>query len=173
MPHYFATGLNEIIGNGIADTVRGLVALLTLILTGFEETIFFVIEYYLGTISCLVDALVHGVLKFSEYAINETVGFVNIAMQGTLKSLDDTVQDVGTALNTLARDLSYLGVGIPSVSGIESDLSGLSSVTKINATEIVGGIEVLSDNIPPFENLKSVVQEVIAVPFDRIKTLLK
>lgn len=157
----------------MTDAVRGLVSLLTLILTGFQETILFVIEYYLGTIACLIDAFVHGVLEFSEYAINQTVGFINIAVQDSLKGLEDAVDDVGSALDTISKDFSYLGIHVPSLSGIESDLSGLSSVTNINATVIVGDIGALNKNIPSFDDLKNITREVIAVPFDLIKSLLK
>lgn len=173
MPHYFATGLNQIVDDGVTNAVRGLVDVLTLLLTGFEETIFFVISYYAGTISCLLDASVHGVLGFAEYTINETVGLIGAAVQDTREGLEGAVHNVGAALDTLSKDLSYLGIDIPSVSGIESDLAGLSSVTSINATEIVGGIEALNNDIPSFDDLQSIVKEVIAVPFDLVKTLLK
>lgn len=157
----------------MTDAVRGLFNVLMLILTGLEETIFFVIDYYLGTIGCLVVALVHGTLEFSEYAIKESVGFINTAVQDSLKGLEAAVDDVGSALNTLSKDVSYLGIDIPSVSSIESDLKGLSSVTNVNASEIVGDIAALNNNIPSFDELKDVVQEVIAVPFDLVKSLLK
>lgn len=160
-------------GNGVTDAVRGLVDILILLLTGFEKTIFFVIEYYIGTISCLIDASIHGTLEFAQYAINETVGFINIAVQDTLKGLEEAVDDVGSALNTLSKDLSHLDTDIPSVSGIDSDLSGLSSVTNINATAIVDDLEVLNNAIPSFDELKDIVQEAIAVPFDLVKNLLK
>lgn len=147
--------------------------LLTLILTGFQETIFFVIEYYLGTITCLVDAFVHGALDFSEYAINQTVGVINTAVQDTLKGLEDAVNDVGSTLDTISKDFGYLGIHVPSLSGIESDLSGLSSVTNINASGIVGDIETLNNEIPSFDDLKNITEQVIAVPFDLIRNLLK
>lgn len=173
VPYYFATGLNEIVGNGVTDAVRGLVEILTLFLTGFEKTIFFVLEYYIGTIACLVDAFVHGTLEFAQYAINGTVGLINTAVQETLQGLEDAVGDVGSALDTLSRDLGALDIDIPSVSGIERDLSGLSSVTRINATAIVGDLEALDNEIPSFDELKAIIQETIAVPFHLVKTLLK
>lgn len=157
----------------MTDAVRGLVDILTLLLTGFEKTVFFVIEYYIGTISCLIDASVHGTLEFAQYSIDETVGFINIAVQDALKGLEDAVDDVGSALSTLSKDLSYLDVDIPSVSGIESDLSGLSSVTNINATAIIDDLEALNNAIPSFDELKDTVQEAIAVPLDLVRDLLK
>lgn len=173
VPHYFAHGLNEVVGSGITSAVRGLLNMLLLILTGFEKTISFAIEYYVGTISCLVVALVHGTLAFSEYAINETVGFINTAMQDSLERLEAAVQDVRSAIDTVSKDLSYLGIDFPSVSGIETNVLGLSSVTQINATEIVSDIEALNNDVPSFEQLKEIVQEVISIPFALIKNMLK
>lgn len=173
MPHYFATGINEIVSDGVTDAVRGLVQLLMLILTAFEETIFFVINYYVGTITCLIDAMVHGVLDFAEYAINETVGVINTAVQDAISGLETTAKGVEDAINGFSSALDTLGFDIPSLSGLDDDISGLSSVATINASKIVSEIEVINNDIPSFDALQDIVQEVISVPFDWIKNKLK
>ncbi|KAK7747914.1 plasma membrane fusion protein prm1 [Cytospora paraplurivora] len=161
MPHYLSAGVDQLAADGITKAVQGMVDILMMILTGVQELIFFFIEFEVGTFMCLCTALVNGVLNFAEFAINGTTALIN-----------DAVQDVAGAIETVVDEVIKAAhfVGAHELDPIKTDVAKLSDL-QINTSSIVSSISNLNSKIN-YTEVQDVVQEAIAIPFDMVKRLL-
>lgn len=161
MPHYLSVGVNQLSAAGITKTVQGMVEMLTMILTGVQELIFFAIEFEIGTIMCLCTALVNGVLDFAEYAINGTTVLLNDALKLVTSGIEDAVDKVADLLD----DMPFV-----SMSNVKSEVAQLSQLN-VSTDSLVSGIEDLNSKIN-YTVVQDTVKDVIAIPFNMVKSLL-
>ncbi|KIH90022.1 pheromone-regulated multispanning membrane protein Prm1 [Sporothrix brasiliensis 5110] len=176
MPHYLSVGVNDLAATGISQTVQGLVALLGMILTGVEQLIIFVINFYIGTYVCLSSALIHGGLDVGIGAANEATDLMNTAIgkiTTTLKSDVSGVQDaINAAFSTIASASSIFGKTItPPTLDLSGPIDDLSNI-HIDDTSFVQTLQSLNATIPTYDEAENFTKNAISIPFNALKTVL-
>ncbi|KAK0613678.1 hypothetical protein B0T14DRAFT_569699 [Immersiella caudata] len=164
MPHYLSVGVNSLAADGISKTVRGMVQVLKMIITGVEAMIMFVINFYIGTIVCLVSALIHGTLDVAIGAVegatdvmNKAIGSITDGLNGDLKSVQDKINDLADTVGSI-----FPGT-IPKidVTGRIDDLKNI----KVDPSSLVNGLGNLNKTIPNFDQVEKLSKDALGVPF--------
>ncbi|CAK7204331.1 plasma membrane fusion protein prm1 [Sporothrix eucalyptigena] len=176
MPHYLSVGVNDLAADGISKTVQGMVEILEMILTGVEQLILFVINFYIGTYVCLSSALIHGGLDVGIGAADEVTQLMNDAIDDVTKTLSDevtSVQDtINTAYSAAAKVASVLGGTLTpptlNFSGVISDLTNIH----VDDTTFVKTLETLNSTIPTYDQAENFTKNAISIPFNAVKTIL-
>ena len=176
MPHYLSVGVNDLAADGISKAVQGMVALLEMILTGVEQLILFVINFYIGTYVCLSSALVHGGLDIGIGAADEVTELMNDAISGITKTLEDDVSSVQDTINSVFSEIasasSIFGKTFkaPSID-LAGPIADLQSI-KVDDTSFVQTLQKLNASIPTYDQAEDFAKEAISIPFKAVKTLL-
>ncbi|KAK0642918.1 hypothetical protein B0T16DRAFT_333186 [Cercophora newfieldiana] len=164
MPHYLSVGVNSLAADGISKTVRGLTQVLKMILMGVEALIMFVINFYIGTIVCMVSALIHGTLDVAIGAVegatdvmNKAIGSITDGITSDLGSLQTTVNDlVGGVANLIGKEAPKI-----EVSGRINDLKNI----KVDSSSFVRGLDSLNKTIPNFDQIEKLGKDALSIPF--------
>jgi hypothetical protein len=176
MPHYLSVGVNSLAADGITKTIHGMVEILMLILTGVEELIFFVLNMWIGTYTCLIAAFIHGGLDASVGAVEGTSDFINKNIDTITDAITTDIQSVQDAIDTVFSKVTGVINGLggdvtaPTIN-ITGRLNDLKSI-HVNDTQFVGDLVQLNTTIPTFDQVQNLTKEAIAYPFDLIKTAL-
>jgi len=168
MPHYLSVGVNSLAADGISKSIHALVEVLSMILTGVEQLILFIINMYVGTYACLIAAFIHGGLDASIGAVqgttdafNENIGKITDGISSDIKSIQDLINEA----------LSHVPFSKPPTIDITSHLDDLKNI-HIDDTKFIGDLAQLNTSIPTFDQVENFTKEAIAVPFDIIKDKL-
>lgn len=160
--------MNELVANGITDTVRGLINVLMMILTGVEEIIMWYISFTEGTFLCLFTVLIHGIVTLAGDAVglavdavNELIKPVMDAVTGAVSGVEDVLRGIQAFTGNAGSDLSKITDGMDQLSNLQLDNSA-----------IIGDILDLNNKIPNFTTLQTDIQFIIDMPFETIKLLL-
>ncbi|CAK7264381.1 plasma membrane fusion protein prm1 [Sporothrix epigloea] len=176
MPHYLSVGVNDLAADGISKTVQGLVELLEMILTGVEQLIIFVINFYIGTYVCLSSALIHGGLDVGIGAADETTKLMNDAINDITSTLSSDVAAVQNTINDAFSDIasasSIFGKTLtPPTINITGPISDLKSI-HVDDTSFVKSLQSLNTTIPTYDQAEKAAKNALAIPFDAVKTVL-
>ncbi|KAL1892624.1 plasma membrane fusion protein prm1 [Sporothrix stenoceras] len=176
MPHYLSVGVNDLAATGISKTVQGMVELLGMILTGVEQLILFVINFYIGTYVCLSSALIHGGLDVGIGAANEATDLMNEAIDKITTTLSDdvsSVQDtINAAFSTIASASSIFGKTLdPPTLNLTGPINDLSNI-HIDDTSFVQTLQALNTTIPTYDQAENFTKNAISIPFNAVKTVL-
>ncbi|CAK7244667.1 MAG: plasma membrane fusion protein prm1 [Sporothrix thermara] len=176
MPHYLSVGVNDLAADGISKTVQGMVELLGMILTGVEQLILFVINFYIGTYVCLSSALIHGGLDVGIGAADEVTKVMNEAIDGIASTLSDdvtAVQDtINAAFSTIASASSIFGDSLtPPTLNLSGPLDSLKNI-HVDDTKFVQSLQSLNTTIPTYDQAENFTRNAIAIPFNAVKTVL-
>ncbi|KAJ5380372.1 Plasma membrane fusion protein prm1 [Penicillium cataractarum] len=173
MPHYLASGVNELTASGIDHAVNGLNTMLMLTITGVEEIILFIIKIMYQTYLCLATMVVRSSVHVATELIEEVAGFLNTTIKAAVKDVKKTVTTFEDALNEFASLVntaaSALGADLPTLN-LNSSLSSLDNIaipSSINTT-----LDKLSDDIPSFDEVQNFTENVIRLPFEEVKKLV-
>ncbi|KAK4454869.1 plasma membrane fusion protein PRM1 [Podospora aff. communis PSN243] len=165
MPHYLSVGVNSLAADGISKTVRGMVQVLKLIITGVEAMIMFVINFYIGTIVCLVSALIHGTLDVAIGAVegatdvmNKAIGSITDGMTSDLKSTQDAINNVVGSVG------SFFGSDDPPKIDVSGRINDLKNI-KVDPSSLVKGLGDLNKTIPNFDQVEKLSKDALGVPF--------
>ncbi|CAK7220219.1 plasma membrane fusion protein prm1 [Sporothrix curviconia] len=176
MPHYLSVGVNDLAADGISKTVQGMVEILEMILTGVEQLIVFVINFYIGTYVCLSSALIHGGLDVGIGAADEATTLMNDAISditSTIASDVSSVQDtINAAFSTIASASSIFGKTLtPPTLNITGSLDDLKSI-HVDDTTFVKSLQALNTTIPTYDQAENFTKNAISIPFSAVKTVL-
>ncbi len=176
MPHYLSVGVNSLAAMGISETVQGLVSLLEMILTGVEQLILFVINFYIGTYVCLSSALVHGGLDVGIGAADAVTDAMNDAIGDITTTLEEDISKVQDAINsafsTIASASSVFGKTItPPTIDLSGPIDDLRNI-HVDDTAFVQTLETLNSSIPTYDDAESFARNALAVPFNALKNVL-
>lgn len=146
----------------------------TILISTAIALITFTIQIYLGTITCLSTALIHGTLN----CLADTLGILNDAVQKVVNSF---LKEFNLAMNGLSRAINLVSLGFDAfkslfgspdsantgiyentVSKVNLTISSLKSITL--PTAYIDDIKVFADNIPNFEIMLSNVSATITLP---------
>jgi len=174
MPHYLSVGVNSLAADGISKTVRGLVEVLTLILNGVQNLILFVVNLYVGTIVCLISALIHGTfdvangaIKGVEEKMNSAVGAITNGLASEISTFENALKSASDAIKGIPIPF---GKSIPTldVSGRINDLKNV----KIDTSSITRGLSEINKTIPDFSQMEKLANDALSIPFGLLTKLI-
>lgn len=173
MPHYLSVGVNSLAADGITKSIQAMVEVLTLILTGVEALILFIINMYVGTYTCLIAAFIHGGIDASIGAVDGTTNLMNEGIGKITGEITDDLQKVQDVINNAWGKVAGVVPGFPDAPNIDitSRLDDLKNI-KIDDTKFLGDLAKLNTTIPTFDQVENFTKEAIAIPFDLIKNAL-
>jgi hypothetical protein len=174
MPHYMAQGVNEMTASGVEKAVDGLMAMLEMSVTGVEEIILFVIHMMTSTYLCLITLAVRGSLGAAVEVGTEMAKALN-------KTIDEVTDGIGDATKSVTDAINKVFDGIenmPFVPGMERPEINLDDeINKLKALEappkIQEGLQELNASIPTFEEVQNFTDNIIRVPFEEVKKLIR
>jgi len=173
MPHYMSKGVNEMTASGVERAVSGLMKMLELSVTGIEEIIIFVINMMKSTYLCLITLAVTGSL----HAAVEVGTELSKNLNATINEVTD---DIGNSVKSVTDGINYVMSKInfpfdPSVSKPSINLDG--SINKLKALEVPPelqqSLQKLNNSIPTFEEVQNATDNIIRIPFEEIKKLIR
>jgi hypothetical protein len=173
MPHYMSKGVNEMTASGIDKAVNGLMKMLALSVTGIEEIVLFVIHMMTSTYLCLITLAVSGSLRAAVEIGNEINKKLNETIDDVTKDIGDSVKTVSDGINSVISKINFpFG---PDFKKPEINLD--SSIKKLNALEMPPemqkSLQKLNNSIPNFEEVQNFTDNIIRVPFEEIKKLIR
>ncbi|KAK3396823.1 plasma membrane fusion protein prm-1 [Sordaria brevicollis] len=176
MPHYMSKGVNALAASSMQKAIKAMASLLKMILTAVQSIIIFVLNMYIGTFTCLVAAFIHGglhvaskVVEGGTEVINKAIGAITNGLAQDVKKFQDMINDAKDFVNTGGgfftggKDI----IKLPDIN-IENRLKDLKGI-KIDATNVIKGIDTLDKKIPTFDQAKKMAESAIAIPFNMVK----
>ncbi|PWW73803.1 hypothetical protein C7212DRAFT_347397 [Tuber magnatum] len=170
MPHYMSKGVNEVAAMGIETAVKALEKTLSLLITGVQEIVVFVVNMITSTYVCLITLAVQGSLgavleateKIADF-VNNTMGKIFDDVGREVKTVQDGVNKVSKALekvpNFFGSDVSFPDVKFPS----------LDQLKKVQIpTSFDDDLAKLKDSIPTFDEVQKAAHDAIRIPFQLI-----
>ncbi|KAB5583476.1 plasma membrane fusion protein PRM1 [Coniochaeta sp. 2T2.1] len=170
MPHYLSVGVNSMAADGMETAVHAMVEVLSMILTGVEQLIFFIINMYVGTYACLIAAFIHGTFDLTVGAVEGVTDTFNDNIGKIADGISSDIKGVQDAINSALKSIPLLKGKIPplDLTGRLNDLKGI----QIDDTKFVGGLRELNTSIPTFDQVKNFTEQALSAPFDLVKTKL-
>ncbi|KAJ4422052.1 plasma membrane fusion protein prm1 [Gnomoniopsis sp. IMI 355080] len=172
MPHYVSVGVNKLVAMGITDTLRGLIKILVMILSGVLEMLMFIIERTYGTIVCVADSFIKGLIALAAAAVEGLLQDIDDDLRVVAGGVSDALDDFSTALDGAIDAENWLGFKVPSLSSVETAIEGVKNANFINATATFNSITDFDEKIPNFNGIIADVQAVVGIPFTTIERLL-
>ncbi|KAJ8144294.1 hypothetical protein OY671_002600 [Metschnikowia pulcherrima] len=129
------------------------------------------LELYLGTLTCLITALVKGTLELVSDILEDITNVVQTAINAVLKEFNSALSGLSSVINTVTTAVNAVESLFTS-----SDKSSVSNnINKVNLTVAsltsisipttwIGDIEELADEVPDFEDVLSNVSSVLTLP---------
>lgn len=173
MPHYLSVGVNSLASNGITKAVSGMVQILSMILTGVQALIFFIINMYIGTFACIVAALIHGgldvavkVVEGATKAMNDAIGTITGEIADVAAVVDGGIEKAKQKLSSLTGGI-FDGIDLPDFN-LDPKLNDLRNI-KVNTDDFVRDLISINKTIPTFDQVENFTKNAIAIPFDFVK----
>ncbi|KAA8618505.1 hypothetical protein PtrSN002B_009924 [Pyrenophora tritici-repentis] len=172
MPHYMSKGLNEMTASSVEKAISGLMKMLEMSVTGVEEIILFVIHMMTSTYLCLITLAVSGSLHAAveigdaiNKQLNETINSVTDDMGDAVKSVSDGINSIMGKLN-----FNIPGFKKPEIN-LDDQIKKLKSLEM--PPEMTEGLQKLNQSIPTFKDVQNFTDNIIRLPFEEVKKLIK
>ncbi|KAJ5899694.1 Plasma membrane fusion protein prm1 [Penicillium taxi] len=173
MPHYLASGVNDLAVKGINESVGALNTMLQLVITGVEEIVLFIIKIMYQTYLCLITLAVRGAVDVATAlledvvsALNSTIKAVESDIQSTVKTFESGLDDFSDLVSSAAK---VLGASIPTLN-LNSSMDGLTSWSI--PSSVNSDISDLNKTIPTFSEVQNFTENIIKLPFEEVKKLV-
>ncbi|KAK0705481.1 plasma membrane fusion protein PRM1 [Lasiosphaeris hirsuta] len=168
MPHYLSVGVNSLAAEGVESAVSGMVSIISMILTGVEALLLFIINMYIGTYACLIGAIIHGTLDVSVQAIEGATDKMNEAIDSIADGISDDVAKFQTLYDKF-KD-SILSPLLPAPEDIDltariTDLKGI----QVDSGSLLKGLSSLNKTIPTFDQAENFTKNALSIPFDLVR----
>ncbi|KAI5786711.1 hypothetical protein FPQ18DRAFT_236805, partial [Pyronema domesticum] len=166
MPHYMARGLNDMTASTIEAGIQALEKTLLMMITGVQEIVVFVINWFVSTYVCLITLALNGAVNAALDALKELTDFVNEVTSGIVKGADASLNGIKDAIKGLASKgpSNFLGgfadkidISIPALDKIRNGLTIPDSFK-----EKADGYK---KNLPDFKAVKEAGDNAIRIPF--------
>ncbi|KAK1834602.1 plasma membrane fusion protein PRM1 [Podospora conica] len=169
MPHYLSAGVNSLAADGISKTVRGMVEILDMILTGVQALLMFVINMYIGLWVCLATALIHGTFDVATGAIKGVTDGMNKGIEKISGNLNNHVKDVQDTINkAFGLITGFPGVSKPPQIDLGKELDDLKNL-QFDSRPLVKGLADLNRTIPSFAEAENAARNALAIPFKLVQ----
>ncbi|PSR78523.1 hypothetical protein BD289DRAFT_376549 [Coniella lustricola] len=183
MPYYMSVGVNKLVANGITDTVHGLYDLLILILHASLALIMFLIDTTYGTLACVADTYVHGLLTLATAAIQTLIADLSKSLETIAAGLGTAVSNLGTAIQNVESQVDKIindaslftsppSITWPTVDPLQSGVASLQSFQGIDGNSTIAAMTNFNNSVPNYAQVEADVQAVIGLPFAMLETLL-
>jgi hypothetical protein len=177
MPHYLASGTNELAAHGVEKAVGGLEEMLMMTITGVEEIFVFVVNMMYGTYECLITVAVSSAAHTGIALMEDATTALNNTLSSFNKSIHQDADSFTNGLNTFLSTFNNVGNFLtgghnqkpPSLNldGPINTLNGFKLPTDINDK-----LSALNGSIPDFSQVKNATNTILRLPFEEIKTLV-
>ena len=175
MPHYLASGTNELAAKGVTKAVDGLEEMLFMAITALEEIFVFWVNMMYGTYECLITFAVGGAAHVAVQIAEDVTNFLNKTLGQIGTDINSGVTGFQNDLNSFLKDLS----SIPSMFGGSVNPPTLDiskQVGELNNLQLPASInqnlDQLNKSIPTFSQVQNFTNSVLELPFEEVKKLL-
>jgi hypothetical protein len=176
MPHYMASGVNELTANGVEKAVNGLMSMLFLTITGIEELVVFYINMLTSTYVCLITLAVSGSLHVALKVVDDVGNFLN-------KTLGDIGKDIHKGVDSFQADLNKFTGALNSIPQLFGDKKGAiptldigAPLDKLDHVQLPGNLDQdlakINASIPTFAQVNNFTNSAIRLPFEEVKKLI-
>lgn len=172
MPHYMSKGVNEMTASGIEKGVSGLMTMMEMSVTGVEEIILFVIHMMTQTYLCLITLAVSGSLHAAvevgtaiNKQLNQTIDEVTDDLGNAVKSVTDGINSIMDKIN-----FNLVGFDKPTID-LDSQIAKLKALE--TPPEMQQNLQKLNASIPTFAEVQNFTDNIIRLPFEEVKKLIK
>ena len=176
MPHYMATGVNELSASGIEKAIDGLQEMLLMSITAVENIIVFVINLITQTYLCLITLAVSGSLHVAISVAEDVGDFLNSTAKAIGDDLGDAAEGLQKTLNGFLSGLNDFGSLFTGDSPDPPSVDFAKQIKVLNNLQLPSdydkGLEKLKDNIPTFKDVNEVTQAALRLPFQEVKKLV-
>ena len=170
MPHYLAAGVNDLAGTGIEKAIQGLMSMLLLTITGFEEILVFIVNMMTSTYMCLITLVVAGSLHVALQVAEDATTFLNSTLKDIEGDLSSGITDFQNGFNKFTSKFSLSDTDKKPTLDITGSLDKLNSL-QLPAT-LDEGLTKLNSSIPTFLDVQNFTDNLIRLPFNDLKNLL-
>ncbi|CCE63514.1 hypothetical protein TPHA_0F00270 [Tetrapisispora phaffii CBS 4417] len=174
-PYYIAKFGNYMIKESMEGSVKATLTVLSLLVYSSEELFKFLIDLYLGTYECLIVSAIDGTVDVATNATEKLISYVNGSISTLANDLDNGLDDISELINKVLKVADK----------VENFLTGdddddESQIASVNLTisalrnlyipsSINDKLEALSAKTPSFSEVKNKTQNLIAVPFEKVR----
>lgn len=173
MPHFMASGVNEMTASGVEKAVSGLMTMLEMSVTGVEEIVLFVIHMMTSTYLCLITLAVSGSLHAAVEIGNELAQKINQTVDEVSGEIGDSVKSVTDGINSVIDKINFpFGDDFkkPEIN-LDAQISKLKGLEV--PPELQQGLAELNKSIPTFEEVQNFTDNIIRTPFEEVKKLIR
>ncbi|CAI7645503.1 unnamed protein product [Penicillium glandicola] len=174
MPHYLATGTNELVASSVDDAVSALKSVLLLSITGVGEILWFVINMMYSTYACLITMAVRGTVGAGIELIKDATEWINKTLTTISSDIESTVDEYKDELNAFLdtiNSVASLFSDDPSPINLNSSISKLENLSlpsSLNST-----IEELDSLVlPDFTEIQNYTKTLFETPFQEVRDLV-
>ena len=168
-------GVNELTAKGVESSVNGLMSMLELTVTGVEEMVVFVVNLLTQTYLCLITLAIRGSLGTVIGAAKDVTDFLDEALGDIGESIEGAADDFEGGVNKIIEGLN----SIPQLFGSDDEIPTFDIsefVDEIKNLELPKGIEEgldkLNASIPTFDEVNSLTNSALRLPFEQVKELI-
>ncbi|KAF8004867.1 hypothetical protein HF325_000324 [Metschnikowia pulcherrima] len=155
--------LTSLVVKTMAQNVHVLVAKLVYLAAAVAKSIVsLLLELYLGTLTCLITALVKGTLELVSDILEDITNAVQTAINAVLKEFNLALSGLSSVINTVTTAVNAVESLFTSSdkSSVSNNINNVNltvaSLTSISIpTTWIGDIEELADEVPDFEDVLS------------------
>ncbi|KAF2202057.1 hypothetical protein GQ43DRAFT_471198 [Delitschia confertaspora ATCC 74209] len=174
MPHYMSQGVNELTAHGVEKAVNGLMSMMEMAVSGVEEIVIFVIHMLTSTYLCLVSLAISGSLHAAVEIGNSIYEKLNKTIDSVTDNMGQAAKSVTDEINGFLNSLTSLpfadGFKPPQID-LTDDIKELQEL-KV-PSEFQKGLQSLNDSIPTFSEVQNFTDNLIRVPFEEVKKLIR
>ncbi|KAF2741751.1 hypothetical protein M011DRAFT_482282 [Sporormia fimetaria CBS 119925] len=174
MPHYMASGVNEMTASGVEKAVNGLMSMLEMSVTGVEEIILFVIHMLTSTYLCLITLAVRGSLGAAVEVGQEMVKLLEETVKEVSDGIGNATKSVNEGIDKLIGSLNDLPF-VPDFDKPQINLDDqINKLKELKAPpQIQEGLQKLNQSIPTFDEVQNFTDNIIRMPFEEVKKLIR
>lgn len=174
MPHYMAQGVNEMTASGIEKSVHALFTMLDMTVTGVEEIVLFVIHMMTSTYLCLITLAIRGSLGAAVEVGTAIADKLNDAIDDVTDGIGDATKSITNAFNSILdniKSLPFVDDFNPPTINLDDEIKKLKELEV--PPEIQQNLQKLNQSIPTFEEVQEFTDNLIRVPFEKVKELIQ
>lgn len=176
----FSTFVNQQINKTVNTLQKTNLYFIQLLIICIKNMILFYIELFLGTYTCLLNAVINATANFAVdssekviVGVNETIVAVSNDIQLGLKGLSSVINQLISGANAIKNFFSGTGINNGSEYSNKINLS-IDALKKIAIpSSVLTDIDTFRrDTLPDFTNLENLTQSLITLPFQSIQRKL-
>jgi hypothetical protein len=176
MPHYLSMGVNSLAADGVTHAINGLMGMLMLSISAVEEIVLFVINMMTSTYVCLITLVISGSLHVAIDMIEKVGDFFNSTIKKLTSEITSDLSSFQTDLNTFLKAISdvtgfFGGSKTPPTIDLSKPINSLNAIT-IDPSTMDTELTKLNASIPNFEQVHNFTNNLIRLPFEKVKQLV-